>query len=79
MIPKPSLMRDAYRTINEIYREIDNEANQEINNDVSPRDKRSVLNDIQGDVYENLLEELKTAGKTDSFVHVHTLYNWLSS
>ena len=67
MIPKPSLMRDAYRTINEIYQEIDNEANQEINNDVSPRDKRSVLNDIQGDVYENLLEELKTAGKNGQF------------
>lgn len=67
MIPKPSLMRDAYRTINEIYREIDNEANQEVNNDVSPRDKRSVLNDIQGDVYENLLEELKTAGKNGQF------------
>jgi type I restriction enzyme M protein len=66
MIPKPSLMRDAYNTINEIYQGIDKEANDKISKGVI-RDKRGILNDIQGDVYEHLLEELKTAGKNGQF------------
>jgi type I restriction enzyme M protein len=67
MIPKPSLMRDAYLTINEIYERIDEEANDKISKGVSSKDKRGILNDIQGDVYEHLLEELKTAGKNGQF------------
>jgi type I restriction enzyme M protein len=66
MIPKPSLMRDAYKAINNIYKEIDNEA-KEVGESLNPKDKRAILNDIQGDVYEHLLEELKSAGKNGQF------------
>lgn len=65
LIPKPSLMRDAYRTINEIYSEIDREISE--GNKDGSQDSRALLNDIQGDVYEHLLDELKNAGKNGQF------------
>ncbi|MBB3838173.1 type I restriction enzyme M protein [Runella defluvii] len=65
LIPKPSLMRDAYRTINEIYSEIDREISEGTKD--GSQDSRALLNDIQGDVYEHLLDELKNAGKNGQF------------
>lgn len=67
LIPKPSLMKEAYKTINEIYAEIDKEVKEEVKKQVTSTDARALLNDIQGDVYEHLLEELKTAGKNGQF------------
>lgn len=65
LIPKPSLMRDAYKTINEIYSEIDREISEGTKD--GSQDSRALLNDIQGDVYEHLLDELKNAGKNGQF------------
>lgn len=67
LIPKPSLMRDAYKTINDIFDEINREAREEANTENKKEYSRAILNDIQGDVYEHLLEELKTAGKNGQF------------
>lgn len=67
LIPKPSLMKEAYKTINEIYSEIDKEVKEEAKKQGTTTDTRAILNDIQGDVYEHLLEELKTAGKNGQF------------
>jgi type I restriction enzyme M protein len=57
IIPKPSLMVDAVRLIDEIFVEIDHDAHQ----------KGHTLQDIQGDVYEHLLSEIATAGKNGQF------------
>jgi type I restriction enzyme M protein len=67
LIPKPSLMKEAYSIINKIYDEIEGEIQLEVNKKSSNVDKRALLHDIQGDVYEYLLEELKTAGKNGQF------------
>lgn len=57
IIPKPSLLVDAVRTIDEIF-EIMEQDSQE---------KGQAFQDIQGDVYEMLLSEIASAGKNGQF------------
>ncbi|MGV3631742.1 MAG: N-6 DNA methylase [Bacteroidota bacterium] len=52
LIPKPSLLTEAVKTINEIYAELN-------------KQKRYI--DAQGDMYEFLLKQLKGAGKNGQF------------
>jgi len=58
-IRKSSLMVDAYEAIDRIYEEIEIEARDKSNNEK--------FGDTQGDVYEYLLSELRTAGKMGQF------------
>jgi len=53
IIPTPSLLDEAILTINDIFKEIDKDANEH--------------RDIQGDVYEMLLNEIASAGKNGQF------------
>lgn len=57
IIPKPSLLKEAISSIDEIFDEIDKDADQ----------KGQEFQDIQGDVYEMLLKEIATAGKNGQF------------
>ncbi len=57
MIAKPSLLVEAVKTIDEIFEEMDKEAEE----------KGQMFQDIQGDVYEYLLSEIATAGKNGQF------------
>lgn len=57
IIPKPSLLVEAVKTIDEIF-EIMGKDSQE---------KGQAFQDIQGDVYEMLLSEIATAGKNGQF------------
>lgn len=59
LIPSPELMDETYKTINEIYKEIERASKEEEN--------KETFEDTQGDVYEYLLSELKTAGKNGQF------------
>lgn len=54
---KPSLLVEAIKKIDEIYLEIEKDA----------EDGKQTLQDIQGDVYEMLLSEIATAGKMGQF------------
>lgn len=54
---KPSLLVEAIKKIDEIYIEIEKDA----------EDGKQTLQDIQGDVYEMLLSEIATAGKMGQF------------
>lgn len=54
---KPSLLVEAIKKIDEIYLEIEKDAD----------DGKQTLQDIQGDVYEMLLSEIATAGKMGQF------------
>jgi len=56
-IPKPSLLVEAVKTVDEIFALIETEA----------RDKGQLFQDIQGDVYEYLLSEIATSGKNGQF------------
>ncbi len=57
IIEKPSLLVEATKQIEEIYKEIENDATE----------KGQSFQDIQGDVYEMLLSEIATAGKNGQF------------
>lgn len=57
MIPKPSLLVEAVKTIDEIFEEMKKDA----------QEKNQVFQDIQGDVYEYLLSEIASAGKNGQF------------
>ncbi|MDA3941723.1 MAG: N-6 DNA methylase [Spirochaetia bacterium] len=57
IIPKPSLLVEAMSTIEEIFEEIEKDANQ----------GGQAFQDIQGDVYEMLLSEIASAGKNGQF------------
>jgi type I restriction enzyme M protein len=57
IIPKPSLLTEAIKIIDNIYEEIEKDAN----------DKGQDFQDIQGDVYEMLLSEIASAGKNGQF------------
>jgi type I restriction enzyme M protein len=57
IIPKPSLMVEAVKTIDEIFEIMDKDS----------QDKGQAFQDIQGDVYEMLLAEIATAGKNGQF------------
>lgn len=57
IIPKPALLVEAISTIEEIYVEIEKDANE----------RGQAFQDIQGDVYEMLLSEIATAGKNGQF------------
>ncbi len=57
MIPKPSLLVEAVKIIDEIFEEIEKDATE----------KGQAFQDIQGDVYEYLLHEIATAGKNGQF------------
>jgi hypothetical protein len=57
IIPKPALLVEAVKTIDEIF---------EIMEQDSP-EKGQAFQDIQGDVYEMLLSEIATAGKNGQF------------
>jgi type I restriction enzyme M protein len=57
IIPKPSLLFEAITTIDEIFEEMDKDANE----------KGQDFQDIQGDVYEMLLSEIASAGKNGQF------------
>lgn len=57
IIPKPSLLVEAMATIEEIFKEIEKDANE----------GGQAFQDIQGDVYEMLLSEIATAGKNGQF------------
>ena len=57
IIPKPSLLKEAISSIDEIYDEIEKDANE----------KGQDFQDIQGDVYEMLLSEIASAGKNGQF------------
>ncbi|WP_321343148.1 N-6 DNA methylase [uncultured Draconibacterium sp.] len=54
---KPSLLVEAIKKIDEIYIEIEKDA----------EDGKQTIQDIQGDVYEMLLSEIATAGKMGQF------------
>jgi len=54
---KPSLLVEAIKKIDEIYLEIEKDA----------EDGKQTIQDIQGDVYEMLLSEIATAGKMGQF------------
>jgi type I restriction enzyme M protein len=57
VIPKPSLLVEAIATIEEIFAEIEKDAEK----------GRQAFQDIQGDVYEMLLSEIASAGKNGQF------------
>ena len=57
IIPKPSILYEAVKTIDEIFEEIEKDS----------REKGQAFQDIQGDVYEYLLSEIATAGKNGQF------------
>lgn len=57
IIPKPALLVEAISTIDEIFSEIEKDANH----------GGQTFQDIQGDVYEMLLSEIATAGKNGQF------------
>jgi type I restriction enzyme M protein len=57
IIPKPSLLVEAVKTIDEMYDEMEKDSNE----------KGQAFQDIQGDVYEYLLSEIASAGKNGQF------------
>lgn len=57
IIPKPSLMVEAVKTIDEIFEVMEKDS----------KEKGQSFQDIQGDVYEMLLSEIATAGKNGQF------------
>lgn len=57
IIPKPSLMVEAVKTIDEIFEIMDKDS----------QNKGQAFQDIQGDVYEMLPAEIATAGKNGQF------------
>jgi len=57
IIPKPSLLVEAVKIIDNIYEEMEKDA----------ADKGQDFQDIQGDVYEYLLSEIASAGKNGQF------------
>jgi type I restriction enzyme M protein len=57
IIPKPSLLVEAVKTIDEIFEIMEKDS----------RDNGQAFQDIQGDVYEMLLMEIATAGKNGQF------------
>ncbi len=57
IIPKPSLLVEAVKTIDEIFEIMEKDS----------REKGQAFQDIQGDVYEMLLSEIATAGKNGQF------------
>lgn len=57
IIPKPLLLAEAVKTIDEIFVEMEKDANE----------KGQAFQDIQGDVYEYLLSEIASAGKNGQF------------
>lgn len=57
IIEKPTLLYEAINKIEEIFKEIEKDAN----------DGNQSFQDIQGDVYEMLLSEIATAGKNGQF------------
>ncbi len=57
IIPKPSLLVEAVKTIDEIFKEMEKDS----------REKGQAFQDIQGDVYEYLLSEIASAGKNGQF------------
>jgi type I restriction enzyme M protein len=57
IIPKPSLLVEAVKTIDEIFEVMEQDS----------QDKGQAFQDIQGDVYEMLLSEIATAGKNGQF------------
>jgi type I restriction enzyme M protein len=57
IIPKPALLVEAMSTIEEIFTEIEKDA----------QDGGHAFQDIQGDVYEMLLSEIATSGKNGQF------------
>lgn len=57
IIPKPSLLVEAIKTIEEIFIEMDKDAEK----------GGQAFQDIQGDVYEYLLSEIASAGKNGQF------------
>lgn len=57
IIPKPTLLYEAVKTIDEIYEEMEKDATE----------KGQDFQDIQGDVYEMLLSEIAAAGKNGQF------------
>lgn len=57
IIPKPSLLLEAVKSIDDIFEEMEKDA----------RDKGHDFQDIQGDVYEMLLSEIASAGKNGQF------------
>lgn len=57
IIPKPTLLVEAVKTIDEIFEVMDKDS----------KEKGQAFQDIQGDVYEMLLSEIATAGKNGQF------------
>jgi type I restriction enzyme M protein len=57
IIPKPALLVEAVKTIDEIFDIMEQDS----------REKGQAFQDIQGDVYEMLLSEIATAGKNGQF------------
>jgi type I restriction enzyme M protein len=57
MVAKPSLLLEAVKTIDEIFKEIEKDS----------LEKGQAFQDIQGDVYEYLLSEIAQAGKNGQF------------
>ena len=57
IIPKPSLLVEAIKTIDEIFDEMEKDS----------QEKGQAFQDIQGDVYEYLLSEIASAGKNGQF------------
>ncbi|MGE3540210.1 MAG: N-6 DNA methylase, partial [Candidatus Tectimicrobiota bacterium] len=57
IIPKPALMVEAVKTIDEIFEIMEKDS----------QEKGQAFQDIQGDVYEMLLSEIATAGKNGQF------------
>jgi type I restriction enzyme M protein len=57
IIPKPALLVEAVKTIDEIFDIMEKDS----------REKGQAFQDIQGDVYEFLLSEIATAGKNGQF------------
>ena len=57
IIPKPSLLVEAVKTINDIFAVMEKDS----------AENGQAFQDIQGDVYEMLLEEIATAGKNGQF------------
>ncbi|MEO1031357.1 MAG: N-6 DNA methylase [Bacteroidota bacterium] len=57
IIPKPSLLLEAVKSIDDIFAEMEKDA----------QDKGHDFQDIQGDVYEMLLSEIASAGKNGQF------------
>jgi len=57
IIPKPALLVEAVKTIDEIFEIMEKDS----------QEKGQAFQDIQGDVYEFLLDEIATAGKNGQF------------